>query len=249
VYNEEANVQEVATGLLRVLPIVADRWELIIVDDGSYDRTRELVEALARREPDVRILRHETNRGYGAAVRTGLAAARYDLVFFTDGDRQFAPEQLSRLVAELWRADLVVGYRQGRADHVLRRIYTRVWNALVRVTFDVGVRDVNCAFKLMRREALEDLELHARGAMVSAELLGLAQRRGYRVIEVPVDHFPRQFGVASGGKPRVIARALVELVQLLSVHGRSARRRVPYPERPRQENVGRPPNPDPARTT
>jgi glycosyltransferase involved in cell wall biosynthesis len=214
-HNEEANIEAVVGALLRVLPAAATEWELLIVDDGSDDRTGSLADALARRDRRVRVIRHRTNRGYGAAVRAGLTAARHELVFFLDGDRQFNPVQIHALLARREDADLVVGYRRIRADSGIRGLYTWVWNALVRAVLGLRVRDVNCGFKLMRRDVVKALPLEASGATVSAELLTLAQRNGCRIAEVPVDHFPRQSGRPSGGRPDVIVRALVELGQLV----------------------------------
>lgn len=213
-HDEEDNVVPMAEAMLRVLPEVAAAWELVIVDDGSRDRTAERANELARLWPGVRVVHHETNRGYGAAIRSGLAAARHEWVFYTDGDRQFEPRQITRLVAELPRADVVVGYRARRADNVVRRLNTFAWNTLIRLLFGVRVRDVDCAFKLLPRSALEGLALEAEGAMISTELLAHLVRRGQRIVEVPIDHFPRVSGTPSGGDPRVIVRAFRELARL-----------------------------------
>jgi glycosyltransferase involved in cell wall biosynthesis len=226
-FNEEANIVAVATAILRVLPAVADDWELIVVDDGSSDLTGSLADALARSEPRVRVIHHPMNRGYGAAVRSGLAAARHDFVFLTDGDRQFDPAQLRYLLAEIGDADVVVGYRRRRADHVLRRFNTWAWNLLVGTVFRLRIRDVNCAFKLFRREVLSRLPLRAEGAMVSTELLALTRRSGWRVVEVPVDHFPRLHGTASGGRPSVIMRGISEFLRLAGRLHRWSPERVP----------------------
>jgi glycosyltransferase involved in cell wall biosynthesis len=213
-HDEEDNVVPMAEAILGVLPDVARTWELVIVDDGSRDRTRERAQALTRTHPGVRVVHHEVNRGYGAAIRSGLAAARHEWVFWTDGDRQFDPRQITRLIAELPRADVVVGWRAARADHVVRRLNTFAWNMLIRALFGVRVRDVDCAFKLVPRRALEGIALEAEGAMVSTELLAHLVRRGARIVEVPVDHFPRLSGTPSGGDPRVIVRAFRELARL-----------------------------------
>lgn len=202
-----------AEALLAVLPEVAEQWELIIVDDGSRDGTGALVEALARR-PHVRAVRHPVRRGYGAAIRSGLSAARHEHVFFTDGDLQFDPAQIRRLIPELDAADVVAGYRHRRADHAGRRLYAWLWNRMLRALLRVPVRDANCAFKLLRRRVVADLRLQAEGAVLSAELLARVVQRGYRVVEVPVDHFPRVQGKSSGGNAGVILRAFVELVRL-----------------------------------
>lgn len=214
VRDEERNVLPMAAAMLRVLPRVAQRWELIIVDDGSRDGTGALADRLAETHAGVRAVHHPVGGGYGAAIRSGLRSARYDYVFYTDGDRQFDPEELSLLIAELAGADAVVGYRQARSDPFARRLNAAAWNALVRLLFRLPVRDVNCAFKLFRRAALEGIETEADGAMVSTELLARICRRGHRIVEVPVAHFPRRAGAPTGGNPRVVARAFLELFRL-----------------------------------
>ena len=214
VHDEEANVDPMTTALLRVLPAVAERWELIIVDDGSRDGTGAIVDRLAREHPGVRVVRHERNRGYGAAVRSGLAACRYDYVFLTDGDRQFDPADLPALLPPLAHADVVAGYRRSRADPPLRRWNTAGWNLLVRILLGVPVRDVNCAFKLLRRDAVAGLELRADGALLPAELLARIAQRGGRIVEVPVTHHPRVAGTPSGARPGVVVRAFGELIRL-----------------------------------
>jgi glycosyltransferase involved in cell wall biosynthesis len=231
VHDEGANVVAVAESLLAVLPRVAARWELVIVDDGSRDLTAVRADALARRHPGVRIVRHSTRRGYGAAIRSGLAAARYDHVFYTDGDRQFDPADLSRLVPHLAHADVIAGYRERRADHLGRRLNTYAWNLLVRALFRLPVRDVDCAFKLLRRSALTDVALSADGAMISTELLARVRQRGHRIVEVPVRHFPRPAGRPSGARPAVVARAFVELVRLRAALHSPARARRLTPAR------------------
>lgn len=213
-HNEETNVVPMAEALLAVLPQVARVFELIIVDDGSRDRTGALADELARNHPDVRVVHHPVNRGYGAAIRSGLTAARHEFVFFTDGDRQFDPGQIGRLIANLEHGDVVVGYRRNRADNAVRRLNAFAWNVLVRLLFRIPVHDIDCAFKLIPKRALADYELRAEGAMVSTELLAQIIRHGHRIAEVAVDHFPRESGVSSGGDPRVILRAFVELFRL-----------------------------------
>ena len=212
--NEEANLLPMARAVLDVLPDVADAWELIIVDDGSRDGTGAIADALARREPGVRVVRHRRSGGYGAALRAGVRAARYDFVFYTDADRQFDVAQLPVLIRELDRADVVVGYRYARADPLPRRLSAAAWNRLVRRLFRLPVRDVNCAFKLFRRSVLAGLRLETDGATISTEIMARLGAAGARIVEVPVDHFPRRHGAPSGGELAVIARAFVELAHL-----------------------------------
>jgi len=209
-YNEAGNIDGVVEALLAVLPVVAGRHEIIVVDDGSSDGTGAAVAG----RPGVRVIRHPTNRGYGAALRSGLAVAREPWCVFLDGDGQLDPRDLPRLVAAVDDADLVAGYRAARADPPLRRLYGWLWNALVRLLLGVRVRDVNCAFKLVHGEVLRSVTLESRGALLSAELLGKALRHGFRVRQVPVSHRGRHLGTATGGAPHVVARALYELAVL-----------------------------------
>jgi glycosyltransferase involved in cell wall biosynthesis len=213
-HNEEANVEAMITDLLAALAEVADRFEIIAVDDGSRDRTFEIASAIAARDPRVRVLRHEVNRGYGAAVWTGLTAGTLPFAFFTDGDRQFDVRQLRDLIPPLDHADVVVGYRVDRQDNAIRIANAHAWNWLIRTLLHVPVRDVDCAFKLFRRSALAGIEIEAGGAMFSSELLARLVARGARIVEVPVRHLPREHGKPTGGSPKVIARAFWELFRL-----------------------------------
>jgi glycosyltransferase involved in cell wall biosynthesis len=186
------------------------RHEVVVVDDGSSDGTDTVAAALAGADPRVRVVTHEVNRGYGAAVRSGFAATRAEWVLLTDGDLQFDLSELGDLVALAPDHDLVAGYRIDRADPAGRRAAARAWNALVRRSFGVAVRDVDCAFKLVRGDRLRALPLTSDGAMISTELVVLAQRSGWRIAEVGVHHRPRTAGVPSGGDPTVVLRAFRE---------------------------------------
>jgi glycosyltransferase involved in cell wall biosynthesis len=211
-HNEEANIEELVTEALAVLPTLAEHFEIIAVDDGSTDATGALADRLAARYPDVvRVVHHPTNRGYGAALRSGFAAARYPLVAFTDGDRQFRVADLGPLLAALAGApapDAAVGYRLRRADPFVRRLYARLYRLALRVFFGLEVRDVDCAAKVFRRDALRGVRLESGGAFLSAELLIKFRAQGGRLREVGVPHYPRTAGRASGAHPRVVLRAV-----------------------------------------
>jgi len=211
-HNEVANLEGLVEEALETLSSIADVFEIIAVNDGSTDGTAEIADRLATEHPDVvRAVHHPVNRGYGEALRSGFAAARYELVAFTDGDRQFRVEDLGRLTTRLAgpdRPDVVAGYRIRRADPILRIVYARTYKLANRVLFGLRVRDVDCACKLFRREALEGIRVESGGAFFSAELLIKIQAAGRPVAEVGVPHYPRTAGSPTGARPSVIWRAV-----------------------------------------
>ena len=217
-HNEEANLEELVEEALETLPSIAETFEIIAVNDGSHDRTREIADELTARHPGVvRAVHHRTNLGYGAALRSGFTAARYDLVAFTDGDRQFRVADLARLTARLDAADapdVVVGFRIKRADPLIRIIYAQVYRLANRIFFGLRVTDVDCASKLVRRAALEGLRVESEGAFFSAELLIKLRASGRSVMEVGVPHYARTAGSPTGAKPQVILRAVRDFWRL-----------------------------------
>jgi glycosyltransferase involved in cell wall biosynthesis len=211
-HNEEANLAGLVEEALARLPDLAETFEIIAVDDGSRDGTATIAQRLADEHPDVvRLVRHPVNLGYGAALRSGFAAARYELIAFTDGDRQFKVADIGRLTGRLGDPDppdIVVGFRIKRADPIIRTLYARAYRLANRIFFGLRVTDVDCACKLFRREALEGLRVESGGAFFSAELLIKVQAAGRRVAEVGVAHYPRTAGSATGAKPQVVLRAV-----------------------------------------
>ena len=211
-HNEEANLEGLVGEALETLPRLAARFEIVIVDDGSKDRTAALADALAAGHPDVvRVVHHPTNFGYGAALRSGFQASRFDLIAFTDGDRQFRVADVGRLTERFARADrpeVAVGYRIHRADPLVRTVYARLYRLANRIFFRLRVRDVDCACKLFRRDALEGVRVQSGGAFFSAELLVKLQARGARIAEVGVPHYPRTAGAPTGARPSVVWRAV-----------------------------------------
>jgi len=217
-HNEEANLEGLVEEALATLPTLADKFEIVIVDDGSRDRTPELADALVASHPDVvRVVHHPTNYGYGAALRSGFQNARLAQIAFTDGDRQFKVADLGRLTERAAAADhpdVVVGYRIKRADPIVRTIYARLYRLANRIFFGVKVRDVDCACKLFHRAALEGIRVESGGAFFSAELLIKLQAAGRTVVEVGVPHYPRTAGSQTGAKPSVIWRSVKDFWSL-----------------------------------
>jgi glycosyltransferase involved in cell wall biosynthesis len=217
-HNEEANIEGLVAEALETLPSLAETFEIIAVDDGSRDRTGEIADRLAAEHPDVvRVVHHDPNRGYGGALRSGFEASRYELLAFTDGDRQFRIEDLGRLTARMAEADhpdVVVGYRIKRADPLIRILYARTYKLANRIFFGLRVRDVDCAAKLFRREALEGVRVESGGAFFSAELLIKVGEQGRSIAEVGVPHYPRTAGSPTGAKPSVIWRAVKDFWML-----------------------------------
>ena len=217
-HNEEANLRGLVLEALATLPKLADTFEIVVVDDGSRDATPSIADSLAEAHPGlVRAVHHPTNRGYGAALRSGFGAARHDLVAFTDGDRQFRVADLGRLTARLAQADapdVVAGYRIRRADPFVRTVYARLYRLANRVFFGLRVRDVDCACKLFRRASLDGLRVESGGAFFSAELLIKLRASGRRVAEVGVPHYERTAGSPTGARPSVVLRAVKDFWSL-----------------------------------
>jgi glycosyltransferase involved in cell wall biosynthesis len=210
-HNEEANLEGLLTEALATLPTLADTFEIIVVDDGSRDATGAIADELAAAHAEVRAVHHQVNLGYGAALRSGFAASRHELIAFTDGDRQFHVADLGLLAARLAapdRPDAVVGFRIHRADPLARTVYASLYRLANRIFFGLSVRDVDCACKLFRREALDGIAVESGGAFFSAELLIKLRARRRRIAEVGVPHYARTAGRPTGANPQVVLRAV-----------------------------------------
>lgn len=213
-YNEEGNIEDTVRSACAILPSFVQGFEVIVVDDGSTDRTAQIVEKMSESDARIRLVRHEQNGGYGAAVTTGLRAARGDLLMFTDSDGQFSMLDLSQFLTRLDDSDLVIGYRYPRADRWSRKLNAWSWNQLIRLVLGMSVTDLDCAFKLFRREVVDQLSLTSTGACISAEIMVQCQRGGLKIAEVPVRHYPRYHGESTGSNLKVILRAFRELPTL-----------------------------------
>ena len=213
-YNEEGNVKRIVEQSLAVLEALGVDFEIIIVDDGSSDRTAEIAEAIARENDKIKVVRHQVNRGYGAALRSGFKAAGKDLVFYTDGDGQFDITQMPPLLKLAEDYDIVSCYRLNRQDSLVRKFNAWCWTKLVCFLFRMKIRDIDCAFKLYHREIFDNIQILSTGALVDAEILARAIRKGYTVTQIGVKHLPRVAGAQTGARLGVIFRAFIELFKL-----------------------------------
>lgn len=213
-HNEAENIDPVVRHALAVLPAYFDTFEVIVVNDGSRDRTGEIIDELAREDPRVRPIHHKKNRGYGGALTSGFVASTGDHVMFMDADRQFDISDIERLYPFISTHEIVAGFRMMRQDELHRRVFAEIFNLVVRVLFGVHLRDIDCAFKIFDGALIRSLQLSSPGALINTEIQAKARRQGARLQQVGVRHFPRIAGEATGGNPRVIARAMRETIVL-----------------------------------
>ena len=213
-YNEQDNVKRVAAKAVEVLEAMGADFEVIIVNDGSADKTGQVADSVAQADKRVRVVHHPQNRGYGAALQSGIRAAQKNYIFFTDGDGQFDIGEIQLLLPFIEQSDIVCGYRLNRKDPFMRKLNGWMWTKLVCMLFGMRIRDIDCAFKMFRREVFDGMKLSSTGALISAEILARATKRGCRIAEVGVHHYPRTAGKQTGANLKVILRAFKELFKL-----------------------------------
>jgi glycosyltransferase involved in cell wall biosynthesis len=212
-YYDEKNIGKVTEGALRAIGEMGIlTYEVIIVEDGSPDRTGEVADELARKYPNVRVIHHPKNLGYGAALKTGFTNARYDWVFYTDGDNQFDLSELKKFVALTPYTDIVAGFRINKQYSRYRKLTSFVYNMVLRVLFDIRDRDVDCAFKIYRRDLFDKIVIESKDAFIDAEIAIKARLLNYSSTEVGVRHLPRMDGVSTGARPSVIFRTIREIL-------------------------------------
>jgi glycosyltransferase involved in cell wall biosynthesis len=216
-WNEEDYVERAVTRAQAVLQRLSDDWEIIIVNDASTDRTREIAEGLAARDRRVRVVNHEVNQKLGGAMRTGFSSSRKDVVIYSDIDLPFDLAELERALhlMEYLEADMISAFRHDRTSEGPRRIvYSLIYNSLIRTLFDINVKDINFSFKVVHRRVLEAVELNSSGSFIDAELVIKALKRGFKVFQMGVDYFPRTRGVSTLAAPSVIVKMVRELMAL-----------------------------------
>ena len=213
-HNEEPNIRAVVEEASRVLPTAFSDYEVIVVNDGSKDRTLEIAQALASENSHVRVVNHPINKGYGAALTSGFNAATGDFVMFMDSDRQFDINDIHRLTPYVQDYDIVAGYRIKRNDPAHRLLNAKIFGLAVRLLFDINIKDIDCAFKVMRSDVLRGINLESPGALINTEILAKAKVQGCNLTQVGVNHYPRLEGEQSGASIKVVFRAFWEMVRL-----------------------------------
>jgi glycosyltransferase involved in cell wall biosynthesis len=214
-YNDSGTIASMVIRAVKAAAEVTPDYEVIIVDDGSADGTAEIADELARTYPNVRAIHHPTNRDYGAALQTGFRSATKDLIFYTDGDAQYDPAQLALLWPRMTPdVDIVNGYKISRSDPMHRVIIGRLYHHIVSVLFGLKMRDVDCDFRLMRREIFERIDLEKTSGVICLEMMKKVQDAGFRMVEVPVNHYHRAFGKSQFFNYRRLFRVAVDIARL-----------------------------------
>lgn len=210
-WNEEKNIAKVISSAILVAEKIAKKWEILIIDDGSTDKTYDIGQKLAKKNNNIRVISHHPNRGYGAALKEGFKNAKYDIVVFTDGDGQFDFSEVTKFLEKINNVDIVIGYRKKRQDNMTRHILMtllKIWDYFF---FGFYYKDIDCGFKMFKKEALmKILPLQSEGAMITTEILAKASLKKLKIEQVEVTHYPRKYGDQSGGNIYVVIRAILE---------------------------------------
>lgn len=213
-YYDEKNIGKVVTKAVSVLEeLKLKDYEVIIIEDGSPDKTGEVADRLAEKYEKVRVIHHEKNLGYGATLRDGFMSAKMDYVFYTDGDNQFDLDELKKFVALIPFSDIVVGYRKTKQYSLYRKFTSLCYNYLLRLLFDIRYWDIDCAFKLFKTELFKKIKIDSIDAFIDAEIMLKAKLLGYTSTELGVMHLPRIDGISTGARPSVIIRTIKEVFQ------------------------------------
>jgi glycosyltransferase involved in cell wall biosynthesis len=213
-YNDSGTIASMVIRTVQTASKLTPDFEVVVVDDGSVDGTADIADELARTYPQVRAVHHPINRDYGAALQTGFRSATKELIFYTDGDAQYDPTELTLLWERIADADLVNGYKISRADPVHRIFIGRIYHHIVSLMFGLKLRDVDCDFRLMRRTIFERINLEKTSGIICVEMMKKIQDSGFRIVEVPVHHFHRAYGTSQFFNFRRLARVARDLMLL-----------------------------------
>lgn len=210
-FNEEENLEKAISCVLPVLKEATDKFELLIVDNCSTDKTPQIADKLASEIPQIRVIHNATNKGYGGALKTGFNSVKNDVIVYTDSDNEYDFKEFKKLIGYLDSYDVVIGYRFKRQDSFYRLMQSAIFNAFITLLFGTKFKDINCSFKAYKRSVLEAMNINSRSAFIDAEMLIKALDNGYRIREVPVTHFRRQAGKSSGAKPAMVFVTIQEM--------------------------------------
>lgn len=218
-YYDEGNIAKVVDKAVEVLESLKLKdYEVIIIEDGSPDRTGEVADELAAKHEKVRVIHHKKNMGYGATLKDGFINAKMDYVFYSDGDNQFDLEELKKFVALIPFTDIVVGYRKHKQYSLYRKFTSLSYNYLLRLLFDIHYWDIDCAFKLFKADLFKKINIDSVDAFIDAEIMLKANLLDYRVTEMGVEHLPRLDGISTGARPSVIMRTIREVMEFRKVY-------------------------------
>ncbi len=212
-YYDEKNINKVVDKAVEVLEdLKLKDYEVTIIEDGSPDNTGEVADQLAAKYPKVKVIHHEKNKGYGATLWEGFTTARFEYVFYTDGDNQFDLEELKKFVALIPYSDMIVGYRKKKQYSTYRKLTSFVYNFVLKLIFNTDYIDIDCAFKIIKTDLFKRIKVNTKDAFIDAEIMIRASLLGYTFTEVGVKHLPRVDGVSTAARPSIIFRTIREII-------------------------------------
>lgn len=218
IYNEEGNIEKVIQNTVKAADKYVEKWELILVDDGSVDNTNFIINKIASSNKNIRVIRHKENLGYGGSLKTGFYNSKYSWISFTDSDGQFDFDEISKFIAKRQEtnADLVIGYYKKRQVSKLKILTSKIWELSVFILFGLKVHDIDCGFKMISKKVIDEIpHLESeRGAFITSELLIKAKKKGFKIAEVPITHYPRTKGAGTGRNLNVIIKSFIDLLKL-----------------------------------
>lgn len=214
-YNEEENLETHVKRVLLVLEEIAEKYELLIVNNGSTDKTPEIADNLAKTHPSIRVIHHESNRDYGGALKTGFENCKFELIAYTDSDLQFDFEDVKPMLPFFPSFDAVIGYRKNRQDSLYRKFQSKIFNLLTKIMFRLKVKDINCSLKVIKKEFVDQIKITSRSSFIDAEILIKILKRGAKIKEMGITHYARTAGAATGHRPMVIFITFKEMFSML----------------------------------
>lgn len=218
VFNEESNLEVLVDQALRIVPTLAKKYELLIINDGSTDDSLKIARDISKKHKEVKVFVHEKNIGYGEVLKTGIKKSQYEWIFWTDSDLQFDLAELANFVKETNKNEAIIGYRKKRVEGLKRLMNASLFKLYINLLFRLHVRDIDCAFKLFRADLLKKLKLSSGSAFTSAEILYRLKKKGVKFKEIAVNHYPRLYGQATGANLKVIVKACYEaLITYLNI--------------------------------